>query len=166
MASHDRRRALPPGLLNELLQYEPETGKLVWRVDFGNHQAGTAAAYHVGNSQRLYVNLGGVSYSAHVLIWIMVTGQMPINEIDHIDRNAQNNRWSNLREVARRENQLNTEKYKNNKSGFRGVHRRGDRWRAIISVDGKNRHLGDFDTPEQAAAAWQAAVRCEETSTA
>ena len=165
MASHDGghgRRILPQNLLNELLRYEPETGKLFWKINYGKHKADDDATYGFRNSPRFYVCLGGTGYSASILIWIMMTGAAPASEIDHIDRNAKNNRWSNLREVPRRQNQLNTEKYKNNKSGFRGVHRRGTRWRAIISINGKNRHLGDFDTPDEAAAAWQVAVRCEE----
>ena len=38
-------------------------------------------------------------------------------------------------------------------SRFTGVTRRGNRWQAEIKVDGTHRHLGTFDTEEEAASA-------------
>jgi hypothetical protein len=35
----------------------------------------------------------------------------------------------------------------NNKTGFKGVHRRGNRFRAIVSYEGVTYRLGDFDDP-------------------
>jgi hypothetical protein len=47
------------------------------------------------------------------------------------------------------------------KSAFRGISRarKLDRWRAKIVVEGKSIHLGTYDTPEEAAAAYDAAAR-------
>jgi hypothetical protein len=47
-----------------------------------------------------------------------------------------------------------------NTSGFRGVHWRKDarKWQALIRVDYKRKHLGYFDTAEQASAAYQKAA--------
>lgn len=48
-------------------------------------------------------------------------------------------------------------KKSNNKSGFVGVyfHKSAGRWAASITVSGKARHLGLFDTPEEASQAYE-----------
>lgn len=40
------------------------------------------------------------------------------------------------------------------KTGFTGVYKEHNRYRAVISVSGKSVHIGMFDTPEEAAAAY------------
>lgn len=40
------------------------------------------------------------------------------------------------------------------KTGFTGVYREHNRYRAVISIKGKSIHLGMFDTAEEAAAAY------------
>lgn len=46
-----------------------------------------------------------------------------------------------------------------NRSGYVGVYLDNKRYRAMICVDGKQVHLGMFDTAEEAAAAYQRAQR-------
>lgn len=88
-----------------------------------------------------------------------MTGEMPKNEVDHIDRDHGNNVWRNLRDATRAQNQANTGLYRNNKLKIRGVHtHHTGRYRAMISENGKNRHLGCFGSKEDAARAWQAAA--------
>lgn len=48
-------------------------------------------------------------------------------------------------------------KENSNKTGLRGVQRRGERWVANVYIDGQRRYLGTFDTPEQAHQAYLAA---------
>ena len=45
-----------------------------------------------------------------------------------------------------------------NTIGYRGVHKRGNRFKAQIKVGGKNRSLGIFDTTKEAAIAWDLAA--------
>ena len=40
------------------------------------------------------------------------------------------------------------------KTGFTGVYREHNRFRAVISINGRSLHIGMFDTPEEAAAAY------------
>lgn len=76
--------------------------------------------------------------------------------VDHIDGNGLNNTRVNLRVANSTENARNTRLRKDNTSGFKGVtwHKKNRKWRAVIKVDGGQKHLGMFDTLEAAYAAY------------
>jgi hypothetical protein len=71
--------------------------------------------------------------------------------IDHIDHNPLNNSRSNLRICTNQQNQMNSGKSKNNKSGVIGVHwnKANEKWRAQITLNNKQIHLGLFDNFEE-----------------
>lgn len=73
--------------------------------------------------------------------------------VDHKDRNPLNNKKSNLRVCTMKENQYNIGIRSNNKSGYTGVFKRGNRWVADIGVCGKLIHLGRYDNFEDAVKA-------------
>jgi hypothetical protein len=62
--------------------------------------------------------------------------------VDHIDGNRKNNMLSNLRLITQRKN-LSTKKPA---SGFTGVTKQGNRWKAAAYLDGKVRHIGMYST--------------------
>jgi hypothetical protein len=76
--------------------------------------------------------------------------------IDHIDGDGLNNRRANLRLCTTSQNGANRGKQSNNTSGFKGVswHKASNRWRATINVNGKHKHIGNFETPEAAYKAY------------
>lgn len=76
--------------------------------------------------------------------------------VDHIDGNGLNNLRGNLRVCTQRENSRNRRSVR----GYRGVSWKADigRWRARIMVDRREISLGAFDTPEQAAEAYNRAA--------
>ena len=80
-------------------------------------------------------------------------------QTDHIDGNGLNNRRSNLREATSAHNNRNRRISTVNSSGFKGVsfHKMSSKWQSCIFVDGRSKHLGLFDTPEEAHAAYCAA---------
>ena len=85
---------------------------------------------------------------------------MPDDKIvDHINRNGLDNRRSNLRYVTHSQNMWNRSKHVNNTSGFVGIsfHKLTGKWQASIQAYGKRKHLGEFDTPEEASSVYQAA---------
>lgn len=79
--------------------------------------------------------------------------------IDHINRNPLDNRRENLRIVTPQQNCMNKSIQPNNTSGVPGVSWRKDRnkWRAFISIDGKQIALGLYKRKEDAIAARKAA---------
>jgi HNH endonuclease len=76
---------------------------------------------------------------------------------DHIDGNGLNNRRSNLRICTHAQNQQNRIT-KSGENPYKGVQKNKHLWQARIWLDGGNRHLGLFTTPEEAALAYNAAA--------
>lgn len=140
-------RCLTPDMLTherllEVLDYDPETGVLTWRVSRGTARRGSAAS-HVGAEGYLRVRVDGRLYSGHRLVWLHVHGVWP-DQIDHINGVRTDNRICNLREVTPAQNMQNKGQYRSNRSGCRGVswHKKSGKWVAQITVDGKKHHLG------------------------
>lgn len=79
--------------------------------------------------------------------------------VDHINGDPLDNRRRNLRLCRKQQNEFNTKVRADNTSGFRGVCRaRRGKYRAYISKDGKQRSLGEYRTPQEAAAAYNRAA--------
>lgn len=72
--------------------------------------------------------------------------------VDHINHNPADNRKSNLRKVTHQQNMFNKVKYKNNKSGYKGVvwNKRDQKWVSRISINKKQVELGRFHSLEEA----------------
>ncbi len=64
--------------------------------------------------------------------------------IDHINHNTLDNRKANLRVVTCSKDNMNKEVKSDNKSGYIGVNQKGDKWSALITVDGNTIDLGVF----------------------
>ena len=73
--------------------------------------------------------------------------------VDHISRDVSDNRRINLRVVTQGNNMHNKSTYCSNTSGRTGVYRYGDKYRARITVNESELHLGMFDTFEEAVKA-------------
>jgi hypothetical protein len=85
--------------LQELLHYNPETGDFTWLVQNG-HRIKIGQKAGSSQSQGYWIiGVDGKRYHAPVLAWLYMTGTFPPEgfEIDHIDVNTLNNRFSNLR---------------------------------------------------------------------
>lgn len=166
-----KKITVTPAILRELLLYDPETGDLIWRPRaqkwfsrktdqarwngrFANKIAGDIRS----NGYRR-VAIFYKQYFAHRVVFAMQTGEWPKSEIDHIDHDRSNNRWSNLRIVSSSENQKNATRSKNNLSGVTGVgwDRSRGKWCAYIRHNGRKLNLGRFANFDEAVAARSAA---------
>jgi hypothetical protein len=147
-------------LLQELLEYNPETGILTWKPrerewftsdyrhrDWIKRWSGMSAGYVFHNKilDQKYVKVCvmGKRLLAHRVIWMLVHGQWP-DDIDHINGCSTDNRLVNLRSVDRTTNLRNRARFKNNTSGVTGVvwTKRSQKWRAQIRVNTKQICLG------------------------
>lgn len=147
-------------LLRELFRYDPETGFLHWN----KRRCGTVFGKKAGSPDKkgyLKIKINDRLYLAHRVIWALHHGTDPLeHEVDHKDRNPSNNRIENLRLSMHGQNQANGKAYRNNKTGYRGVHfhKQHRKYAACINVDKRSMHLGLFATPEAAAQAYDRAA--------
>lgn len=143
--------------LKELLHYDPETGIWTWLVNRRRAKKGMIAGSTMHGYRQIVIEYE--PYLGHRLAWFYMTGTWPEYEIDHIDRNRSNDRWSNLRQATVKQNQSNKTKPKHNTSGHKGVRWEYNGYRARITVNGKLLHLGTFKTLDKAAEAYLNAAK-------
>lgn len=143
--------------LQELIEYNPDTGEIFWKqrsekwfkrtgdhrhwnARFAGKKAGAIKRVN-GDQPYALLRILNRTYRAHRVVWLLVYGYWP-DEIDHINGNGLDNRLSNLRNVTRQENTTNKPLQRNNKSGVPGVYfdKKTGQWRAQIG----NRSIGYF----------------------
>ncbi len=144
--------------LKELLRYEPETGDFVWLISTDRRIRFGASAGSINHNGYRIIKIDYRRYRANRLAWFYQTGAWPFADVDHRDLNRSNNVWTNLREATRSQNRANIGVQRNNKLGVKGVSRRGDRYQVQITAGGVKRHIGTFNTQEEASAAYVAAA--------
>jgi hypothetical protein len=158
---------LDPSVVSKLLQYDPDSGKLVWlprpehmfarhrtflqfNTCFANKEAFTAVdgrGYHSGR-------IWDKTYHGHRVAWAVYYAEWP-DVIDHINGNRSDNRMTNLRSVTKAENA----RRKIQKVEMSGVNfcTRRNLWRARITFNYQEKHLGYFTTKDAAIAARETA---------
>ena len=160
-----KAHALPEATyLRKCLRYYASTGKLFWkkrpRAHFVSLRAyrtwnarfaGTEAFHAIRISQRggawhCYGTLDYRHYFAHRIIWKIVTGQEPSAIVDHEDQDGTNNKWKNLREATKGQNNINAA------NPHRGIwfDKARNKWAASVHVARKQIHLGRFNSKEEA----------------
>lgn len=98
---------------------------------------------------------GGDHLRLHQLIWERMNGRSLVKyDIDHEDQDTRNNCRDNLRRATRSQNMANTTAHTDNKSGYKGVFQSKGRWQAQVCVKGRKFSSKRFDTPEEAARAY------------
>lgn len=146
--------------IKEDLAYDPDTGIFRWKSTKGRRISGNIAGC-VSTLGYRYIYYEGKSYRACRLAWFFSYGKMPEFEIDHINQIKLDDSLKNLRDVDPSTNCHNRKQY--NRAGKAGklpmgVYIRetasGTKFRAIIGVNGKTKHLGTFHTPEEAEIAY------------
>lgn len=149
-----------------LLDYDPGTGVLTWkrqpdaRPQWNGLWPGRRAGCTHCHGYRI-VRIDNVGYAEHRVVWLIVYGQWPKGQVDHLNHNRSDNRISNLRDASREQNARNRKKYSCNKSGHTGViwYKASAQWEAVIRVNGYLHNLGRYDDIEDAIAARVAAER-------
>lgn len=131
---------------NSLLHYDHDTGELYWKM-LGHHKL---------IIDKRDININDVKYSIHRIAWLLYYKKWPKNYVRHTNGNNLDNRICNLYEMNMKHighrklrSTLGTSSYK----GVTSVS--GGKFRANC----KNKHLGNFDTEEEAHQAYKRAAR-------
>lgn len=91
---------------------------------------------------------------AHHVAWYLTHGVWPNQFIDHIDGNGSNNQITNLRLATHQQNNTNSRPPLIGSSQYKGVFRRGNKFRAYITANGIRYDLGTHSSEMGAAQAY------------
>jgi hypothetical protein len=146
---------------NEWFYYRD--GQLYWKKVNVRSPAkvDSVAGFYDSNGYR-QVQLNDKKYRVHRIIYELLKGPIPESLfIDHVNGRKDDNRIENLRLATHAENLRNRGATKNSKTGVKGVSWRKDtqKYQAKIKVNGVKKHLGYYNTLEEAAAAYNTAAK-------
>jgi hypothetical protein len=165
--------------VRECLDYDPDTGLLIWRErplhHFSNaasqkrmnacYAGKVAGAEHATGKQGRYrywgVRLAGVFYPAHRLAWLLYHGIDPEPlEVDHINGNGLDNTIANLRLATRSENMAaNLRPHSDSSTRARGIQKNGSGYMARVMLHGKSHYIGTWRNLDEAIKARQEALK-------
>lgn len=129
--------------LKHILKYNKDTGIFLW-LNCKNRSVNSVAGA-IDNKGYRRIGLKKSYKRAHILAWFYVYGSWPKNQLDHINRNRDDNRISNLREVTSQQNSRNRTP-SINKFGVIGLSwcKKSKKFYSRITVDRKTKHLGYY----------------------
>ena len=130
--------------LKELFVYID--GVLVRKVRTSNRTKVGDVVGSKGNHGYLATTVAGKKYLVHRLIWTYFFGAIPKGfQVDHINRDREDNTIENLRVVTHQENCFNH-------GDVKGCcyNKRANKWVSYIQVDNKMKWLGYYDTEAEA----------------
>lgn len=147
---------------NRIFRYEPETGKLFWRVWRWRRIKPGDEASTVATTTGYKIVRVEATYLQHRLVWLLHYGEWPNGLIDHINMDKTDNRICNLRLANYSQSNANRRAPRRKGIGsLKGASfLRGKKvWRSSIKIDGKTKNLGDYRTEIEAHLAFCAAVK-------
>ena len=152
------KKPLPPlDRIRELLDYDPITGVLLWKVDRlgrGAPKAGQEAGTLAPSGYRV-VCVDRVGYRSHRLAWFLASGCDPGEfEVDHVNMLRADNRSENLRLATHQQNKLNTRQNGNNTTGLKNIslakHHKSKPYMVKMRIGGVQRNLGYYKNVDEA----------------
>jgi hypothetical protein len=147
--------------LLEAIRYEPKTGKCFWLIRGAHRRMPGDEAGSPSKDKRIRIRIDGTLYYRYRLAWFYMTGSWPAKNVDHLNGDATDDSWGNLRDVSQVVNIQNRHgAQSNNRSGLLGAHSaHGGKFTSSIWINKRKRHLGTFDTAEQAHTEYMKARR-------
>ena len=138
----------------DFFSYNPITGEIIWIKDMKRRKHKGVLAGCINGCGYLQVQLKGVMILGHRLAWYLYNGEDPKDQIDHINGVRNDNRIHNLRVVSHRENLQNCISHREGRLVGASFYSRDGNWRADIQIDGKKKHIGYYETEQEAHEAY------------
>ena len=158
--SKDFRGGLTADEARRVLSYNPNSGEFFWTHD-APKMRGKRAGSLVPRTGYRVIGYKKCVYMEHRLAFLLMTGEWPDLQVDHINHDRSDNRWDNLRLATQFENQQNRVQG-HGLSRYIGVsfsQNHAKQWCARIMKDGKSTWLGRHACQTAAYVAYCAAKR-------
>lgn len=141
--------------LRHALHYDPLTGVWTWMnpLPRSKMRRGDIAGRIMDNGRR-QIRLGSHFFYSARLAFLYMTGEWPKDQVDHINRVRDDDRWENLREATQSQNSYNRE-WAEEGEDLRGI--RCCEKQFAVSIGGE--YLGLFKTLNEAIAVRDAALK-------
>ena len=144
--------------LTELIDYNTNTGIATYKKNNKYNtkiKIGDIAGSTPDKNGYMNIQINGIMYRLHRVFWFYVTGEWPIDMLDHKDTIRHHNWFDNLRESNNSLNQQNQQKsMSNNISGAKipgiGYRKDSKKYRVRLTINGKLITFGNFDTLAEA----------------
>lgn len=134
----------------KLLEYEEETGRLIWKVQRGSTVLPGSYAGTENSNGRRQMSIDGERYYTSHVVWLLHKGRLPDENkrLDHRNRIPSDDRIENLMELS------NSRNVKNSDRSDRITSSR----EVFIEINGSEKFIGDYDTVEEKRAAVRAVL--------
>lgn len=138
--------------IKDIISYNPDTGQFHLKVDRSpRSKKGDRCGWLTDRGYRM-IEVNGKGYSEQRLAFLLMTGELPIKQMDHINGIKDDNRWYNLREASPSENSCNKPVRPDSGTGIKGVayYKETNRYHVQITVNGKQQRFGCYEGLELA----------------
>ena len=166
-------------LLRDIFKYDPESGKLyhkfrteevclklrlVFRVvsnwdTWNKKYAGRVIGQKRADGGYVPVRVLGELLYLHRIVFAIVHGRWPDEEIDHRNRKRGDNRIENIREATPSQNMVNRKSIRKEYTSYRGVYFGKTEFYSQIQFEGVLYRLGSFSSELEAAKAYDKAAK-------
>jgi hypothetical protein len=136
--------------INEYLQYNPETGVIIWIKNKGPKKVIGKNAGGIKPDGYVHIKFNNKTYKAHRVAWYLHYGVWPTNHIDHINGIKNDNRINNLRDVTNQQNLLNQKRHREKTVKYYYFYKKGQKWKVQTQINNKRTYFGYFETEEKA----------------
>jgi len=137
--------------IEENLTYDPNTGVFRYLTRKGRKNKDLIVTSKDTHGY-IRVSYKGKRYLGHRVAFYLMKGYWPSGDVDHIDGDRLNNKWSNLREASRSQNLWN-QKGTRGKSKHKGVVKHQKGWIAQIGR-GSGKYIGYYLSEDEAGMAY------------
>lgn len=134
--------------VEELLEYDPETGRLIWKVQRGSTVLPGTPAGTENSQGRRQMSLDGKRYYTSHIVWLLHKGKLPDRDkrLDHRNRRCDDDRIDNLREMSNSGNVKNSDR----------SDRITDDEEVFVEINGQKKFIGSYESVEEKRAAVRA----------
>ena len=131
------------------IRYCPNTGHLYWSRRDRNRKMGFPIGCYDKDGYKT-MNIMRKTMFTHHVVWFIHHREWPSNQIDHINGVLDDNRIGNLRLVTQCQNQRNRNTHRAGRRLFTTYSKVCKKWAAQVPEDGKQTHVGYYDTELEA----------------